>query len=407
MRILLLTQWFDPEPNNIKALVFAKELKKRGHEVQVLTGFPNYPTGKIYKGYKLKLFHKEEVNGIKINRVWLYPSHDDSAIKRILNYGSFALAATILGPFLIGKIDVIYVYHPPATIALPALILKIFKRAPILLDVNDLWPDTLWATGMMKNKFVIKMIDLWCKFSYNVAKKINVLGDGMKTLLVERGIPEEKISVIPCWSNETQIDRTTKNEDIYTKYNLKNSFVGIYAGAIGSAQNLETLIESAYILREKLPNFKLVFVGHGTRLQVLKDKVEELKLNNVVFIPIVPPRELAGILNLADILFIHLKNDPLFEITVPSKTQLYLATGKPIVAGLKGDAAKIIEDSNGGIVCHPENSLEISEAIMKIYKMTSIERDDMSKRGMEYYNSNLSLAAGVDKFEKEFIEMIK
>ena len=407
MKILLLSQWFDPEPNNIKALIFAKELQRRGHEVQVLTGFPNYPTGRLYSGYKLRLFQREDIDGIKVNRVWLYPSHDDSALKRVLNYGSFSIAATLLGPFLVSNVDVIYTYHPPATIALPALVLKLIKRAPVLLDVNDLWPDTLWATGMMNNELVIKMVNLWCNISYKVASKINVLSAGMKNLLVKRGISREKITVIPCWSNEAQIDKRARDEELCSKYNLRDSFIGVYAGAMGNAQNLETLVESAYKLKDRVPNFKLLLVGHGTKLESLKAKAKSLNLNNVIFIPLVPPEKLAGILNLADVLFIHLKNDPLFEITVPSKTQLYLATGKPIIAGLKGDAAEIIKESGGGIVCEPGNSDDIAIAIERLLELGESERRSMAEKGSKFYKDKLSTSSGVDKFEAAFKDMLK
>lgn len=405
MRILLLTQWFDPEPNNIKSLIFAKELQKRGHSVQVLTGFPNYPLGKIYDGFKLKLFKREIMDGIHVNRVWLYPSHDTNPFKRILNYTTFSLSAALLGPWLVKKVDLIYVYHPPATVALPAFILKLCKRAPILLDVNDLWPDTLWATGMMNRKWIIKIINAWCNFSYRIANKINVLSQGMKELLVTRGVKRDKISVIPCWSNEKQINKEALNQKVYDDCCLKDCFVGIYAGAMGNAQHLETLIESAFLLKNKVKNYKLLFVGHGTNLDMLKEKAEEMNLDNIFFIPIVPPDKLSGIINLADVLFIHLKNDPLFEITVPSKIQLYMASGNVIVAGIKGDAADLIRESDGGIVCDPENATDIAAAIEKLAKMSKEERMIIAKNGLDYYKKNLSFESGVTRFESVFQEL--
>ena len=141
MRILMLTQWFDPEPA-FKGLTFARKLMERGHEVEVLTGFPNYPAGKLYPGYRLRLWQRESVDGISIVRVPLYPSHDRSVVRRAWNYLSFALAATILGPALVGRPDVIYAYHPPGTVGLPALALSRWFSAPVVYDVNDLWPDT-------------------------------------------------------------------------------------------------------------------------------------------------------------------------------------------------------------------------------------------------------------------------
>ena len=153
MRILFVTQWFDPEPT-VKGLVFAKELAGRGHTVEVLTGFPNYPGGVIYRGYKLRLFQLETLDGISVIRTFIYPSHNSSRIGRAANYISFALSAAVAGLFLAKKADVMYVYHPPASVAFAAIIINLFRRIPFLYDIQDLWPDTLVATGMVRSRLV-------------------------------------------------------------------------------------------------------------------------------------------------------------------------------------------------------------------------------------------------------------
>ena len=162
MRILILSQWCHPEPS-LKSLLFAKGLIARGHDVIILTGFPNYPEGILYPGYKLKLFQRETIDGVKIIRVPLYPNHDNSPVKRVINYTSFALSASVLGPFLVGKVDIIYVHSPPATTGLPAIVLSSLKGVPFVYDVQDLWPDTLSSTGMLNNRLILKMIGLWCR----------------------------------------------------------------------------------------------------------------------------------------------------------------------------------------------------------------------------------------------------
>ena len=160
VKILLLTQWFDPEPT-FKGLLFAKTLRDKGYDVEVLTGFPNYPGGKVYKGYKISLYQKEIIDGIIIHRVPLYPSHDGSALKRIFNYVSFSLSSILIGLIKTRNIDVIYSYHPPLTTALSAVILGFFKRIPFVVDIQDLWPDTLIATGMINNKKVLNVINFF------------------------------------------------------------------------------------------------------------------------------------------------------------------------------------------------------------------------------------------------------
>jgi len=183
-RILFLTQWFYPELS-FKGLPFAKELSKLGYEVQVLTGFPNYPGGTVYDGYKIKLFQRETIDGISVFRVPLYPSHDNKLLNRMANYVSFALSASFLGFLGIKRPDVIYVYHPPATIGLPALFLHLLYRVPFIYDIQDLWPDTLSATGMVNNKVIIWFVKKWCQLIYSQATKIVVLspGDSVKSFL--------------------------------------------------------------------------------------------------------------------------------------------------------------------------------------------------------------------------------
>ncbi|MDC5554921.1 glycosyltransferase family 4 protein, partial [Acinetobacter baumannii] len=174
MKILLLTQWFDPEPT-FKGLAFAKELQRQGHEVEVLTGFPNYPGGKIYDGYKLKLYQREQIDGISILRVVLYPNHDNSALKRIFNYISFAFMAMLFGIFATKKADIIYAYHPPLTVGIAAVFIKFFRRIPIVYDIQDMWPDTLKATGMLNNQRLLNIIGSVCQLVYKFVDHIVVL----------------------------------------------------------------------------------------------------------------------------------------------------------------------------------------------------------------------------------------
>ena len=192
MRILMLTQWFDPEPT-FKGLAFAKELVRLGHEVEVLTGFPNYPGGELYEGYKIRLIQRENIDGISVLRVPLYPSHDGSALRRIANYVSFAFSAAFIGALLVKPADVMYVYHPPATVGFAASVIGMVRRIPFVYDIQDLWPDTLAATGMLNNPSILKLVDSGCRFIYRHAAKIVVLSPGFKEMLITRGVPAKKI----------------------------------------------------------------------------------------------------------------------------------------------------------------------------------------------------------------------
>jgi colanic acid biosynthesis glycosyl transferase WcaI len=404
-RILFLTQWFYPELS-FKGLPFAKELGKLGYEVQVLTGFPNYPGGKVYDGYKIKLFQREVIDGISVFRVPLYPSHDNSVIGRIINYTSFALSALFLGLLGIKRPDVIYVYHPPATIGLPALFFHLLYRAPFVYDIQDLWPDTLAATGMVNNKLIIWLVKKWCQFIYSQAAKIIVLSPGFKETLKKRGVPENKIEVIYNWCHEEHLQSVMRNEDLSKELGMEDRFNVVFAGTMGKAQALGAVLDAAYLLSCKLPNIQFVFVGSGVEVERLKKRKNKLGLQNVRFLPHRPMSEIGEILGLADVLLVHLKDDPLFKITIPGKTQAYMAAGRPILIGVKGDAAELVKRAEAGVPCEPENPNDIALAVEKLYFLPKEKLEQMGRNGRDFYLQKLSLSVGAHKFEKVFASVI-
>jgi len=401
MRILILSQWFQPE-SFYKGVSFAQELIKLGHEVEVLTGFPNYPGGKLYDGYRIKLFQREVIGGIPVIRVPLYPSHDGNSIKRILNYASFALSASLLGVLLVKRPDVVYVYHPPATVGLPALFLRFFHHTPFVYDIQDLWPDTLEATGMVNNRIAIWMVQEWCRLIYSQAAKIVVLSPGFREMLIRRGVPEHKIEVIYNWCEDSKIQSTTQNEDLSRKLGMAGRFNVVFAGTMGKAQALDAVLEAAGLLCDKSPRIQFVFVGGGIDVNRLKDEAAEQGLTNVRFLSRRPPSEIGDILNLGDVLLVHLRNDPLFRITIPGKTQAYMASGRPILMGVRGDAKVLVEKAGAGLACTPEDPQDIADAVEKFYNMTRKELDLMGQSGKMFYEEELSLRIGVRRFEEIF-----
>ena len=400
MKILLLTQWFDPEPT-FKGLAFAKELTKQGHEVEVLTGFPNYPQGKLYDGYKLKLFQKENIEGISVLRVPLYASHDNSAFKRVLNYASFAVSATLYGIFLTKKADVIYAYHPPLTVDMAALLIKLFRKTPVVLDIQDMWPDTLKATGMIGNEKLLNIVDSLCKVVYRYADHIVVLSPGFKRLLEKRNVAASKVSVIYNWCDESSLnlasELSAENQQI-----LDNRFNVVFAGNMGKAQSLDTVIEVAKQLKNE-SKIQFVFVGQGTETQRLKQICKDNQLNNVKFIPQMPMKKVGAILRKANALLVYLRNDPLFEITIPSKMQAYMAIGKPIIIGVSGDASNLVQEADCGVVVTPEDTLSLKEGILKLYHLERDKAEEMANKAKIFYQSNLSITTGV----KQFIDVFK
>ena len=404
MRILLLTQWFEPEPT-FKGLLFARELAARGHDVEVLTGFPNYPGGDVYPGYRIRPWRREQIDGISILRVTLYPSHNRSAFGRVLNYTSFAISAALIGTALISKPDVVYVYHPPATIGFAAAVIGFFRRVPFVYDIQDLWPDTVAVSGMMSSPTALTLLDKWCNFVYRRARHIVVLSPGFKEQLVRRGVPPDKIDVIYNWCDETTIEPTTPDPELASRLGLANCFNLMFAGTMGTGQALDSVLEAAALCRQSLPNVQFVFVGGGVDRNRLEKKAGDLGLTNVRFLARQPMSAMGAVLGLADVLLVHLKDHPLFSITIPSKAQAYMAAGKPVLMAVRGDAAQLVTQSRGGLVCEPEDPRSIAETVARFAAMSPEQRRSVGGAGKRFYDEQLSMKAGVTKFEALFARL--
>lgn len=397
MKILLLSQWFEPEPT-FKGLVFAKTLQARGHDVQVLTGFPNYPGGRLYQGYRVQWRQREVIDGVEVIRVPLYPSHDRSALGRIANYLSFALSAAMLGPFLTRRADIVYVYHPPGTIALPALVLKILRRSPYVFDIADLWPDSLMATGMMANSAVLRLIGWWCRVAYRHAAAVVATSPGYVPALIDRGVPAGKIAVIHNWCAEAEIGSPVISEERRRALGFHGRFNIVFAGNMGSAQALDSVLEAAALALARVPAAQFVFIGSGIDADRLAGLTRTRGLTNVVFLPRRPYSEIGEVLVQADVLLVHLADRPLFRITTPSKIQAYLYMGRPILAAVRGDAADLVQRAGAGLVCAPESPEQLCNAVLTLSRLSRHELDAMGERGRTFYDRELSISTGTDRF---------
>lgn len=403
-RVLLFTQWFDPEPT-FKGLVFARELVRQGFEVEVLTGFPNYPGGKVYPSYKIKWLQRETIDGVAITRVPLYPSHDTSALGRVFNYLSFSFSALLYGLFKAKKPDVIYAYHPPLTTGITAVLLRFFRRVPIVYDIQDMWPDTLRATGMIANPRILNIVGRVCNWVYRHTDQLVVLSPGFKQLLIERGVPEHKIEIIYNWCDEQSLAAPTG--DLPQQFTSPDKFRILFAGNMGKAQALTAVLDAASILQQHEPNICFVFVGGGLEVEALKNYANQNTLNNVVFLPPVPMAEIGNLLHAANALLVHLKKDTLFKITIPSKTQAYLAVGKPILMAVDGDAANLVKQANCGTIAQSEDANSIAKAALALYRLSPNEHKTMAKKGIDFYSEHLSLKTGVQRFAKLFSSLTK
>jgi colanic acid biosynthesis glycosyl transferase WcaI len=406
MKILILTQWFQPEPV-FKGLPFATELIKRGHSVTVVTGYPYDSDGKIHPGYKITLLKRETMEGVEVIRVPIYPSHSNSIIGRIADYLSFSISAAILGSIVPKRPDIMYVYHPPATVGLAGLIMKKIHRVPMVYDIQDMWPDTLAATGMIRKKSILSIVDKLCNIIYKGASHIVVLSPGFKAKLVERGVPSDKIDVIYNWAIEDLSMDTAEPVDPLVESVFSDKFNIVFAGNLGKAQGLDNVLATASILMHSHPKIQFVLVGSGVEENRLKNETEKMRLTNVKFFSWRTTEQMRIIYKLADVLLVHLKGDPLFSLTIPGKTQKSLSVGKPILMVIRGDASELIKRANAGVCVEPEDPNALATAAIDLYSMPLSQRKQLGVNGRKFYLEELTIDIGVDKFNSLFKRIVQ
>ena len=379
MRILILTQWFPPEPQKL-LLELAVTLKELGHEVTVLTGLPNWPTGKIYPGYRFRLWQKEEMGGVTVIRVPLYPDHSWNGVRRALNFFSFSFAAAVLGPFVVPPVDVVHVIHPPITMGLAAWTISRLRGVPFTYEIQDMWPETLAATGMVRQVWALRLVGWFAQWVYARSCGIRVISPGFRENLIAKKVPAEKIHVISNWVDPNFYIPAPKNEELREKLGFSNKFVVMYAGTIGPAQEIETLVEAAALL-DDLPDVLFAIFGDGMEREILKEKAAARGLKNVRFYGHWPAVEMPGVYALTDVLLIHLKDDPLFRITIPHKTFVYMAVAKPILAAVEGDVADGITTAGAGITCPPSQPRLLADAVRRLHATPPEALALMGQRG--------------------------
>lgn len=392
MKILYLTQWFDPEPGVIKGVDFVRALGAAGHEVTVVTGLPNYPTGRIYPGYRFRLFQTEEIDGVRVERLPLYPSHSTSSLGRALNFLSFFVSALLYGLLRGGRYDLAYVYHPPITVGLAAALFGPLRRLPFVLEIQDLWPDTVVTSGMTGTSRLASVLSGLCNFTYRRARAIVLQSEGMRTRLIERGTPAAKLHVIRNWADANALARPAAER---TALGFGDGFALVYGGNLGRMQALDTAIDAMQRFAARGGTGDLYLIGDGIEREALQAHAARIGANNVHFVDRMPQNEVVRWYAAADALLLHIARDPLFEITIPSKTQFYLAAGKAIVAGIDGEAAAILRASGAAMLAPPQDADALCDAITAMAAASPAERDAMGERGAGYYRRMLGFEAGI------------
>ncbi len=394
MKLLLLTQYYPPEPASASQKVseMAGYLAGRGHEVTVVTGFPNYPDGVVYDGYRRRLYRRETREGVKVGRTFLFiPRSRRDFWPRMKNHLSFMLTA-MYGGVRSGRPDLVYVYSPPLFLGVSGYVLSRLFRAPLVVDVHDLWPREPIHLGVLKGRTAIRLAEALERFVYSAADYLYFYSDRMRGDVVETGVPQAKTEVHPLWV-DTCFFRPApvqEAEEVRREYGFGDRLVVMYTGNISLAQGLDTAVESARLLKERGENdVLLVFVGGGADRDRLAALAGDQGLDNVLFIPPKPATAMSAFTSAADVLLTHLNRAPFRQGTIPTKLLNYMSAGRPVLAGLEGEAADLVRQTGCGVVVEPQDPEAMAQGILGL-------RDSDLRRRL----GEAGRAAAVERFER-------
>jgi glycosyltransferase involved in cell wall biosynthesis len=396
MKLLIVSQYFWPE--NFKITDLAESLVEKGHTIDVLTGKPNYPQGKFYTGYSFFSPRKEKYKGINIRRLPLIPRGNGSGARLMLNYFSFALTSCFHMLFHHKKYDAILIFATsPITVAFPAILHRKFHKTKTLLWVLDLWPESVSAAGNIRSEKIHKGLTRMVRFIYKHVDKILISSRGFQSSVEEKGVPANKIHYAPNWAEELyenpQID-TTKYESLMPK-----GFKVMFTGNIGEAQDCEALLETAKLLKEMESNVQLVMIGDGRKKGWFEEEVKKNQLENVHFLGRFPAEEMPNLIAHADVLLVSLKNEPIFALTVPTRIQTSLASGKPIATMLNGEGSVIVEEAKAGLTCKAGDAYSFAKNLHKLSQSSPEELQMMGISGKHYYDAHFNRSKIISKIE--------
>ncbi len=402
MKILFLTDNFPPEVNAPASRTFGhcKEWVKAGEQVTVITCVPNYPQGKVYDGYKNKLYQKETIDGINVIRVFSYITQNKGVIKRTLDYMSYAFSAFLVGLFQ--KCDVIIATSPQFFTALAGRRLAFIKRKPWIMEVRDLWPESIKTVGAMKDNMFIHYFEYQEKRCYKKANRIVAVTDSFKTAIIQRGGVDEKISVIKNGVDKSLFTPIEKDSQLIKELHIENKFVIGYIGTHGMAHKLDFILKCAKKLENT--NYHFLFLGDGAEKENLLKLKEKLALDNVTMLGSVPKVEVKRYISILDVCLINLKKSPLFTTVIPSKIFENAAMQKPILIGVEGEAKQLVESYDAGIGFEPENEQDF---ILKLEKFKDNKFYEHCKQGCEQLAKDFDRQVLAKRMLQEIYKTIK
>jgi glycosyltransferase involved in cell wall biosynthesis len=397
MHILFLTDNFPPEVNAPASRTFehCREWVKTGEKVTVITCAPNFPKGSVFPGYKNKLWQVEEIEGIRVIRVWTYITANSGFVRRTLDYISFMVSA-IIASFFIRRVDVIIGTSPQFFTVCAANVVSFFKRKPWVFELRDIWPESIKAVGAMKESKVTKLLEKLELYLYRKADKIISVTYAFKANLIARGIDGDKIEVVTNGVDLTSYSRRSKDTALVYKHNLHDKFVAGYIGTHGLAHGLQTLLNAADLLQkhEHGTGIIILLLGDGAVKESLQQEAAERQLNNILFVDSVPKQEVVRYWSLLDTSIIHLKKTPLFQSVIPSKMFECMAMGIPILHGVAGESADIVKKEKVGWVFESEDAIALTNILIEL-KNSQSDLSELSSNALaaapRYDRKNLAL----------------
>lgn len=367
MRILFLCQYFPPESNAPASRTFehARHWVRMGHEVTVVCGLPNHPDGIIPEKYRGTVLYREEMDGIRVLRCWLYVTPNRGVIRRSLSFFSFMLSALFFGAFFTGRCDVVAATSPQMLCALAGYVVSWIKRRPFVLEIRDLWPKQIIELGAVTRPLIIGMLSQIELFMYRRACAIVTVAGATRELIHERGIPLEKIHTITNGIDEDFFRPMDRMTPMRKAYGWDNKNIVMYIGTHGMSQGLETILDTAQLLANR-PEIHFVFAGSGAERDALIARARQLNLPNIQFLPMQPKELMPECYATADICLVPLKKRDVFLYNIPSKMFEIMACARPIVLGVEGQAKRLLEEAESGLAVEPENPHAFAEAILRL-----------------------------------------
>ncbi len=369
MHILFLTDNFPPEVNAPASRTFehCRQWVREGHQVTVITCAPNFPKGKVFAGYRNRLWQAEEIDGIRVIRVWSYITANEGFLRRTLDYMSYMASATLAAPF-VRKVDIVVGTSPQIFTACAAWATAVLKRKPFVFEVRDLWPESIRAVGAVGSEAILSTLERLELFLYKRAAGIVTVTHAFKQNLETRGIDGAKISVVTNGVDASRFSVRKKDPALLGDLGLEGKFVAGYVGTHGMAHGLGTLLDAAEKLKAQREgrNIHLLLLGDGAEKQKLLKSAQERGLSNVTLLDTVPKDEVARYWSLLDVSIIHLRRTDLFKTVIPSKLFECMAMGLPVLHGVEGESAQIVEINRIGLPFEPENSVELTDKLLKL-----------------------------------------